>query len=250
MLREIRCRYVGTCGPTPPRLLRHSRPPRALLMDEPVCAFISKVVANTATYPLETVRLISLCDERKGRYPHLFTGYITYLPYCMASSLITYKILYATMAAIKTPTYELSLLVGAIVTAVATSFYKIPYTYYLKNRIIGEHINYIGLYKKEVYTKAFLATVSEDGPELFIKFFFNHVLSTSAAMHLPWPILGPLGAALFTSIAMCPIEFWKTSTLCHTRKMHLTPTSIAIRIAMTMVNMFIFFVLFGALRGG
>lgn len=218
------------------------------LLDDAVCAFAGKVVANTATYPLETIRLLSLCDispRQPASYPHLMTGYGTYLPYCMASSMITYKTLYVSMAAIPLG-FEASLFLGALMTAVATSFYKIPYSYFLKNRILGEAIDYRQLYKMGRYTKAFVATVAEDGPELFIKFFFNNMLASS----FPWlgPVVGSFCVAVVTAVALCPVEFWKTSVLCQTKKMHLTPQSIAIRIAMSIINMFTFFLVFDALR--
>jgi hypothetical protein len=47
--------------------------------------------------------------------------------------------------------------------------------------------------------------------------------------------------AIVTSLILCPVEFWKTSILCNTKKMRLSVKTVAIRLIISLVNLFVFF---------
>lgn len=201
-------------------------------------ASISKIIANTATYPLETVRLLTLSKTDKHN-KNLFVGYGTYLPYCVFSNFVTYNTLYICLSLIAISHYDMKLLLASCITAFLTSFYKIPYGYFLKNKIIGANVSLKSLYVPAFYKKALIATLCEDIPELFIKFFCSN------CVQVYFPFLDILHSslliALITSIILCPVEFWKTSILCNTKKLELSVKTIAIRVCISLVNMFIFF---------
>lgn len=212
--------------------------------DLAACATTSKIIANTFTYPLETVRLLSLCDKR-AHMNQLYKGFLTYIPYCIASNLVTYKVFYGCLDTLYAHGIIQKIFLASFLTSFITSFYKVPYSYFIKNRIIGEHVNMKFIYSKHLYSKALLSTMSEDIPELFIKFYFNTVFLVN------FPSINPIASslllALITSIAICPMEFWKTSVLCNTVNMHLSLKSIFLRIMLTVTNLFTFFISFNIL---
>lgn len=213
-------------------------------IDLATCATTSKIIANTFTYPLETVRLLSLCDK-SPKVNQLYKGFLTYIPYCIASNFITYKVFYGCLDILNAQGLFQKILLASIVTSLFTSFYKIPYGYFIKNRIIGETINMRFIYQRPLYCKALMSTLSEDVPEMFLKFYFNSVF----LLNFPFmnSIVSSMILALITSIAICPMEFWKTSVLCNTVSMHLSFKSVFLRIMLTLTNMFTFFISFNIL---
>ena len=215
-----------------------TRLPVSYCFPSAINASLSKILANTATYPLETIRLLTL-SKNEQKNVNLFVGYGTYLPYCIFSNIITYHTLYVCLSLISIVNYDLKLLFASCITAFATSFYKIPYSYFLKNRIIGVNVSLSKLYIPSYYIKAFAATVCEDIPELFIKIFCSNCVK------IYFPFLSVIHSsmliAIVTSLILCPVEFWKTSILCNTKKMRLSVKTVAIRLIISLVNLFVFF---------
>lgn len=232
----------GLCNPRP-----HARRTLRVLsvLDEALCASSSKIIANIVTYPVETVRLSSLC-QNPIRHPNRFIGIQNYIPYCIFNNIVTYKSLYTCIGFQCSIHADINLLLASICTAILTSFYKIPCGYMLKNRIIGEPINFKILYHPVLYSRAFVASLSEDVPEMFLKLFLNNLV-TSCFPNIN-NYVSSMFAALITSIAITPMEFWKTSILCSSKAMSLSPMSIFIRIMINLTNMFIFFISFNFLR--
>ena len=222
--------------------------PTALVFDEVVCAITSKVISNTLTYPLESVRLISLCDEEtKKDKSRLFFGVNTYLPYCIFGSIMTYKIYFYCLCVFTAcTTHNNAILIASSITSIITAQYKIPYGYMLKNAILRQHVSFKGLYNFAYYSKAFLATIMEDIPEMYIKFVMSWVFET----HMPLcnSIVSSVGIAVVSSLVICPMEFLKTTILCSTKKMTLTFEAIFIRLLTNIINTFLFFWSFNTLR--
>ena len=207
-------------------------------LDTVMCATTSKVIANTLSYPLESIRMKILCREKPSINPvQLYTGFETYIPYCLLNNFVTYKCFYTCMGLVVGNIFMSALLTSAIVSS-----YKIPYIFTLKNRIIGEPIDFNNIYSKSQYIKALIATMSEDVPELFIKFSMSNVIVFGQTQ-----MVSSLIVSLVASLILCPFEFWKTSVLCRTKKLELSPESILMRVVITVFNFFIFFLCFDAL---
>jgi hypothetical protein len=230
------CKRRSTYVPSSQRKCINIKCPAFL--DTVMCATTSKVIANTLSYPLETIRMKILCREKPPLDPlKLYTGFETYIPYCLLNNFITYKCFYTFMGLVFG-----NILISAFLTSAIVSCYKIPYIFTLKNRIIGEPIDFHNIYKKSQYSKALIATMSEDVPELFIKFSLSNVIILGQTQ-----LLSSLIISLVASLILCPLEFWKTSILCSTKKLELTLESILMRVAITVFNFFIFFLCFDAL---
>lgn len=230
------CKRRSTYVPSSQRKCINIKCPAFL--DAVMCATTSKVIANTLSYPLETIRMKILCREKPSiNLAQLYTGFETYIPYCLLNNFVTYKCFYTCMGLVVGNVF-----VSAFITSLLISSYKIPYIFTLKNRIIGEPIDFNNIYTKPKYTKALVATMSEDVPELFIKFSLSNVIVLGQTQ-----LVSSLVVSLVASLILCPFEFWKTSILCSTKKLELCPESILMRVVITVFNFFTFFVCFDAL---
>lgn len=217
-------------------------------IDTPIIATTSKVIANAVTYPIESVRLLSLCKENV-EVGMLYKGINTYIPYCIASSYITYTIFFNCLNIFSCPTQGITVLLSSLTTSILTSFYKLPYNFYQKNNIVqGKDKNVISmnsLYNKKIYPRAFVFMLSEDVPELFMRFYFNNVILVTLP-HIE-PIYSSLLLAIITTLLTFPMEFWKTSALCNHKNMVLSIKSVSLLILCNITNLFIFFGLFNVL---
>lgn len=219
-----------------------------VVLDDVSCAIFSKVISNTLTYPLESVRLMSLCTDNQSKdISRLFYGVNTYLPYCLFGSILTYKLYYTSLALLLlTLDNNTAIFIASSLTSIVSAQYKIPYGYLLKNSILKEKVHIKGLYNVPYYSKAFFATIMEDIPEMYIKFLMSWVFE--AYFPMINNIISSIGIAVVSSLVICPLEFLKTSILCSTKKMSLTKEAILIRIFINIVNTFLFFLSFNTLR--
>ena len=214
-------------------------------IDMPIIATTSKVIANTITYPIESIRLLTLCKESL-RIKQLYRGILSYIPYCITSSYVTYTLFFHCLNSFKCADVGINVLLASLTTSFLTSFYKLPYNFYQKNKIInGCSESMKSLYNKNIYPRAVLFMLSEDVPELLMRFYFNNIILANL------PQMDPLAAslilAIITSLIVFPMEFWKTSTLCNRKKMTLSLKSVALLISTNVLNLFLFFGLLNSL---
>jgi hypothetical protein len=202
-------------------------------------AAVSKIVSNTFTYPIETVRLWSL-QQRKYEFPRdikkLYIGFNQFVPYNLINNVITYNIYYKCMEILMFVQYEYALLISCFVTCVITLLYKIPFSYWQKNRLMGGAPDFKKFQNIQYVFKTYTVSMLEDVLELYIKFYLNHFIHTS----IP-PLCRALIVGVFTSLLISPIEFTKTQILCESEKLVFTHKSILIKMVSTMLNTFVFF---------
>lgn len=221
-------------------------------IDMPILATTSKVIANTITYPIESIRLLTLCKEDLGinnlasYVTYIYRGIFSYIPYCITSSYITYTLFFHCLNTFQHNDTYINLLLASVTTSFLTSFYKLPYNFYQKNKIIsGCSENMKSLYNKNIYPRAVLFMLSEDVPELLMRFYFNNIILANI------PQMDPLAAslilALITTLIVFPMEFCKTSTLCNSKKMKLSFKSVTLLIFTNVLNLFLFFWLLNTL---
>lgn len=215
------------------------------LYDHTVCAHMSKTLANVLTYPIETVRLWSLCPPNLKTHPQtnlhtnahtstirsLYTGFSTYLPYCIFNNIATYQVFQSMLPICG------NLYVASLLTCFLISCYKVPYNYFLKNRVIGNNASLKTFCSNMFGLRAMAASLSEEVPDLILKLTLKeNILSI-------FPLLQPFHAsivvALTTSAIMCPIEFLKTRIMCG-KMLVLTRQSIVLKLLISVLNMLIF----------
>jgi hypothetical protein len=202
-------------------------------------AALSKIVSNTFTYPIETIRLWSL-QQRKYEFPRdfkdLYIGFNQFVPYNLLNNVITYNIYYKCMEISLFLQYEYALFISCFATCVITLIYKIPFCYWQKNRLLGGTPDFKKFQNMQYVVKTYTVSMLEDVLELYIKFYLNHVIHTS---------IPSLYRALFVGVCTCllisPIEFTKTQILCESKKLVFTHQNILIKMMSTMLNTFIFF---------
>lgn len=211
-----------------PRPRPPPRPSNAFLEDTAWMATFSKIVSNTVTYPLETCKmLLQTMQAIPWHRPHiLFAGYHQFILYNICHSSIYYALFYNALHV-----FHQCIWTSTLVTALITSLYKVPITYYLRNTAVLTASNASTVEtektKKKLPTlswstlheslcwKRYVVVVCEDIPDTVIKFSLNAFLKT-----LPWisPVHIPLWVGICTSILLMPIDHLKTTLFC---QMHL-----------------------------
>lgn len=224
---------------------RHSKHSRVRCHDAAFSASVCKIIANTTTYPLETFRLLSLNAHRPVTAVSpsiLFKGISTYIPFCITTNMIVFKVFYGLHGVVTTFIKDtwISMLITSVMTSFLSSCYRIPYSYYLKNRILTDHVDFKHLYTSGIYTKALLATMCEDVPEL--------ILRTVVAQHLTQHMLflghshfiAALVVALIVSIVISPIDYWKTCILCGRIKLRFSPLSVCMAVCINVLRLMLY----------
>lgn len=200
--------------------------PHVFMEDTAWMATLSKIVSNTIIYPLETCKmLLQTMQEIPWHRPHvLFAGYSQFILYNICHSSIYYSIFYNTFNA-----FQQCIWTSSLITALITSLYKVPITYYLRNTAVLAASS-SSTSKKKLPTlswstlqeslcwKRYVVLVCEDIPDTVIKFSLNAFLKT-----LPWISSAhiPLWVGICTSLLLMPIDHLKTTLFC---QMHLAVT--------------------------
>ena len=200
------------------------------LYDHAFCAHASKTIANIVTYPMESVRLWTLCNEQHTRRS-VFAGFKTYLPYCVFNNFATYQVFHHMLPMCA------NVVVASIMTCIVISCYKVPFNFFLKNKVVGDCVDMKTFFTNNFYIRAFFASLSEDIPDLLLKLALKDlVVKTIPSIQTQ---VASLIAAIFASVSLCPIELFKTSLLCG-RPLILSPKSVFLKILIGTVNMFVF----------
>lgn len=203
------------------------------LYDHTLCAHVSKTLANVMTYPIETLRMWSLCPSNGHSHSlgSLYTGFLTYLPYCIFNNIATYHT-FQTLSPICGNLYITSLL-----TCFLISCYKVPYNYFLKNKVIGSDASLKTFFASSFALRAMAASLSEEVPDLILKLTLKeNVLNIFPFLH---SFHASMVVAMATSLVMCPIEFFKTRILCG-KMLVFTKQSVALKLLITIINMMVF----------
>lgn len=229
--------------------------PRCFL-EPAVSATVSKIVSNTITYPIESVRLISMIPRSKRdtdpslKYTlrNLYRGYPGYLPYSVMNYVITYQAMFVCMEFFKaTAMYEVCLLASSVCTCLLTSLYKVPCMYFFKNKVVNQVICFRTLLSSSMFRKAYGILLLEDIPEMCIKFYLNHF------MHTVFPGLSELCQALFigmiATLLLTPIDIVKNTVFCNLPQPKSVGTTV-IRVSCSIINTTLFFFLFNGLKRG
>ena len=182
----------------------------------------SKITSYMLTYPLESLKLISMSEEKRNLKVHdLYKGFVSYIPFCVFTNVVTFNTFFFVKSHLATlVNHDLALYVMAsIMTSVITSIYKIPYTYYLKSSVLKAPISFHQLYEPSRYKRTMKATLAEDIPDLCIKAFCaGGIVSNSERLFI----------AALSSFLTSPIEVWKSSVLCHPLKIVMKPVTLII----------------------
>lgn len=235
---------------------------KARVLHRPVCflepamsATLSKIVSNTLTYPIESVRLISMVpkDQREKdpslrlHVGNLYRGYPQYLPYSVFNYVVTYQVMFFFMNMFHTITrYEFTLATASVFTCLVTAMYKVPCMYFFKNKVINQTICTRTLFTRKFFGKAYGILLLEDIPEMIIKFYLNHFLhSFFPNVH---DLLQALMIGTISTMLLTPIDILKNTVLCNLPRPQ-NPTVIYMRVVCSIMNTTLFFLLFNALAG-
>jgi hypothetical protein len=233
--------------------LRHVRTNSILSngLNEAMLAAASKVIANTLCYPIESIRLWNISNTKvQLSIPNLMLGYNIYLPYCIINNVITFNIFYNFNNFLCTCLPLLSLehrmFMVSCMTCIVCTVYKVPTSYYIKQTVMNKIPCFKIFNDFQYIRKSYMAVLLEDIPELFIKFYLNEYLIMNFS--LMNPLIKSSIISIISTIIMTPIEFFKTSIICHNIKLDLTKFSILTRISSAVLNTFLFFIILDTLK--
>lgn len=217
--------------------------PQQALLDDTMVAVVGKILANTITYPVESIRMWTISNTpMPWTLANLFTGYNIYLPYTLANNICTFFLFYAIEAALLAwiPANSNAALLGtSVLTCLITSCYKVPVSYTLKRKVVHTELRVRDLMNPFYLFSAYRAMILEDIPELFLKFYLRNYLAvhyvTLAAF---WKALI---IGLVTTVLLAPLELYKTRILCEGIAIESDPRGVLLRAANSILNTFIFF---------
>lgn len=189
------------------RRLRHV--PKAVLIDDPgpMVATVSKVVANTVAYPLETCKLLKQTLQHiPWNTPGLlFVGYPQFMMYNAVHSYTYYAIFFAALKHFKE-----SVWLGTLVTSILTCIYKMPVTYYLRNKSANPSTPIS--WKCCFCWKRYVVLLAEDIPDTFLKFSLNTFFRGIMQQEYMW--LVPMVVGVLITVILTPIDHLKTKMFC------------------------------------
>lgn len=215
---------------------------KAFHCDATVASSVSKIITHLITYPVESMKLISSCTNctnlpsKKLTAPSaLYNGFRTYIPFCIFTNITTFNVFYALKSQLLLHfTETIASIFACILTTCLTNIYKIPYTYFLKNKIINQSTDlsdFVTLYKTKRYHKVFVANVVEDAPDLFLK------MLCANTGH-------PLMVTIISSLIMVPLEIWKYNILCHPTRLSISSMYIFLSVLNSVLRMGLFVSMF------
>jgi len=205
-------------------------------LEDGAIATISKILANTVCYPIESVRMWNVSNTNiKPSIKSLYAGYTFYLPYTIVNNAITFVVFFQCLEWFKQHPY--GLLCASVITCVITSLYKVPVSYTLKRTVIQQEVCYKTVFHPPYFVNAYTALLLEDVPELFIKFYLRSLCSIHS-IHEP---VNSLLVACASTLLLAPFEMYKTSIICHNIRLKFTHVSILLKIINSIVNTFVFF---------
>lgn len=171
----------------------------------------SKVISYILTYPLESLKLISMSEQKEKQcitFQTLYKGFMSYIPFCVFTNVVTFHVFFLIKSAILTMIQNdiASNIIASIATSIITSCYKIPYSFYLKNKVLKvPNASFQQLYESSRYTKAFVTTIAEDIPDLCIRTLCVSSMTSNSEK---------LTFTVISSVMTSPIEVWKSRFLC------------------------------------
>lgn len=227
-----------------------TRPQRCVkgsaVLDDTVITVVGKVMANTISYPVESIRMWIISKAPiKWTIANLFSGYHIYLPYTTMNNLITFFVFYSIekLLGLYIPniTKDITLLATSTITCLLTSLYKVPVTYTLKRVVIKNKVSMSDLVNPYYMMSAYRAVICEDVPELFIKFYLrNYMALHHASMNSFWKALV---IGFITTVILTPLEIYKTRVICKGIPIEADWRGFVLRISNSILNTFLFFLL-------
>jgi hypothetical protein len=130
-------------------------------------------------------------------------------------------------------------LVAATITSLITSFYRIPYSYYIKNKLIDDHVDFKLLYSPSRYQRSLLATLCEDIPELMMRTSIITYLCGKGCNSFQ----ANLGVSIIASAILCPLDYTKTKILCMSHLKPLSVQSVVLAAIITALRIMLFNIL-------
>jgi hypothetical protein len=233
--KPSRCHKVVRCG---------------MGLDPALCACVAKVVANSMTYPIDTIKLLSQTNQQPLRWESIFNrttlykGYNMFLPYNVSNNVInhyTYFNVYKSIDTVFQNTAH-TILFSSLISSLITCVYKVPMLFLVRNKNIGQTVSLAEFFQnKRKCAHTFLIQVAEDVPETLMRFYMNHTLQRMC------PELHHFARALiigvFMAVLLAPLDTLKTNLLCRAHS-KLSSFVIAMRMTSTVLNNFLFFVIF------
>ena len=231
------------------RLLRPIKP-RCTITEDILFSSASKFISSTVCYPIESIRMLLLSSSLESTcniqtpletMKKLYSGYRYFVPYNIFHSVSTYIILYYSLSLINGPlAYSQSLLIASSITCLLTSFYKVPCTYIIRRKLVTDHVCIKHLMDFQYFSKAILAMLLEDIPDIYIKFYLNHILKQTLSGIMP-PVYISILVGLFACILLTPFEFIKTKVIYYDMNIVQNKFAIYIRVLNSISNTAMFF---------
>lgn len=259
MIKNTHCVSSGRASIAHVPATQHRMVRRHAFSEADIATF-SKVVANTVCYPLESMRLLNISSTDAATavkqpstggtsliciartcFAALYKAYHVYLPYSIIHNYIAFNIFFNISHNIDGFGVEHTLFIASSLTCAICSLYKVPMSFYLKRSITNTSLCVKTMLTPRIACNAYAATLFEDIPELFIKFFLNVYLHTHCAEFSPF--LKSMIISCISTVVLTPIEFLKTRIIIHNLKLTFTPVSFFIRVFTSVLNTFIFFFL-------
>jgi hypothetical protein len=202
-------------------------------------ASTSKVASYLITYPFESLKLISMSEQKEPITPkRLYNGFMSYIPFCIFSNAITFHTFYTIKPYIFQHLNDdvICYIATSLATSILTSFYKIPYVYYLKNSVLKAPVSFKTLYEPLRYVKTFMTMLIEDVPDLCIKTIFVGSAITSNSEKIL--------VSLLSCIVISPLEVLKSNVMCHPIKISMKPITLFIMISLTILRTLLYMEMF------
>lgn len=221
-------------------------------VDPALCACVAKVVANTVTYPIDTIKLLKQTQtqpvswSKVANIPTLYKGYNVFLPYNISNNVISHYLYFNTCKVAQNIFHDAThvIIAASFVSSVVTCVYKVPMLFLVRNSNIGRTVTLDDFFKnKDTCIKSFLVQAAEDFPETVVKFYLNHFLQKTFIDITNFQRALVIGVIM--AILLAPFDTLKTNLLCRAK----TLTSnfvVFMRILSTVTNNFVFFLIFTA----
>jgi hypothetical protein len=222
---------------------------KCTITDDILCTSASKFISSTICYPIESVRMLllsnSLQKTDKTILTKLYAGYEYFLPYNIFHSLTTYIILFHSMNILGNLEYSQSLLLASSITSLITSLYKVPCIYIIRRKLMTDSVCTKHLMDLRYFGKAVCAFMLEDIPDIYIKFYLNHILKQ---LFIIPSIYQSMIVGLLACLLLTPLEFIKTKMICYDMKVSQNILTIYIRALNSILNTALFFAILDILK--
>lgn len=235
------------------RLLRRVTPGRRPLRIGSLCSsdytagMISKIASNTICFPIDTCK--TLAQTGQSVFPltvqRLYNGYGGFLLYNFFHSWFYHWILFNSICLFQAIGYETSLKCGTVIASITSCVYKLPFTYYLRNKSAQKTVDWQKFFSSiNQLQKRYAVMVMEDIPDTYLKFYLRWKLG---------PLFPPIVACLVTGIiiavVMTPLDVLKTRIMTGDDNKSYCFAGWQYRLVSAVLNTTLFLVLFNQLNG-